>query len=235
MARASSGSRSSCIGNEMTIRADEDGRVLRARALREERRQQILLAARKVFSERGYHGGSIADIIDAAKIARGTFYLHFESKRAVFAEILDGLLQELSSVITRVEVGTEHSPYVQLLENVERVLGVLIENADVTRILLRSGGSNDEEFDQKVGEFYEHALDMITGSLKSGIEMGLVRETGDITIYASCVLGSIKEAVDQLVHRRASTRKKRKQQPEERRELAKILLDYNLYGLLVRP
>jgi AcrR family transcriptional regulator len=220
----------------MTIRAEEDGRVVRARALRSERRLQILRAARKVFSEKGYYGGSIADIIDAAKIARGTFYLHFESKRAVFGEILEGLLEELNATIERVQLGQERSPYDQLLDNVERVLGVLIENADVTRILLRSGGGNDEEFDQKVAEFYEHALGMITGSLETGIEMGLVRDA-DVGIYASCVLGSIKEAVDQLVLRRSSGRKQRKagaKLHEDRRSLAKVLLDYNLYGILVR-
>lgn len=210
-----------------------DGRVVRARALREERRGQILRAARSVFAEKGYHGGSIADIIDAAGIARGTFYLHFESKRAVFGEVLETLIEDLNAVITRVEVGTDASPYDQLVDNVERVLGVLIENADVTRILLRSGGGNDEEFDLKVSEFYDHALEMITDSLETGREMGMVRDI-DLAISASCVLGSIKEAVDHLVLRRPETPRKKARPALDRRTVAKKLLDYNLFGLLVQ-
>lgn len=45
-----------------------------------ERRQQILDAAKHVFAEAGYHGASINAIIERAEIARGTFYLYFESK-----------------------------------------------------------------------------------------------------------------------------------------------------------
>jgi AcrR family transcriptional regulator len=40
-----------------------------------------------VFKEKGYHATSVNDIIDAAQIARGTFYLYFTSKREVFAEL----------------------------------------------------------------------------------------------------------------------------------------------------
>ena len=49
-----------------------------------ERRQQILTVARDVFARRGYHAAKIDDIVAAAGIARGTFYLYFEDKRAIF-------------------------------------------------------------------------------------------------------------------------------------------------------
>ncbi|MCK6550687.1 TetR/AcrR family transcriptional regulator [Myxococcota bacterium] len=209
-----------------------DGRVLRARAQRVERRGQILEAARKVFAEKGYHGGSIADIIETAGIARGTFYLHFEGKRAVFGEVLERLLEELRGAITRVDVKGERSPYDQLVDNVERVLDVLVANADVTRILLRSGGEHDEELGQKVSEFYDHALEMITGSLALGRELGMVGEL-DVQLAASCALGSIKETVDHLVLRRPEGARK-KARPLDRRAIAKKLLDYNLFGVLTR-
>jgi TetR/AcrR family fatty acid metabolism transcriptional regulator len=204
-----------------------DRRVLRARALRDKRRVEILQAARKVFARRGYLGASIADIIDEANIARGTFYLHFESKRSIFGEILEDLLDQLKSVIVRVDVTRKDaSPYDQLLDIVEHVLDVLVENADLARILLKTGGGQDDEFDQKMGEFYEHALALIRGSLSDGVEMGIVRDV-DLSIYASCVLGGIKETVDQLLIRRAKP-------PRDRRAVAKKLLDYNLFGIIVR-
>jgi AcrR family transcriptional regulator len=52
---------------------------------KQERRRQILSAAKQVFADAGYHGASIHAIIERAQIARGTFYLYFESKAAVFA------------------------------------------------------------------------------------------------------------------------------------------------------
>jgi AcrR family transcriptional regulator len=211
------------------VKPAEDGRVLRAREMREERRAQILDAARRVFAKKGYVGGSIADIIEEAQIARGTFYLHFESKREVFSEVLDEMLGELRKVITRVDVALEATPYEQLLENVVRVLTVLVDKADVARILLRPEGGQDPELSARVDEFYDHAIAMISGSLSDGIEMGMVRpiEKKDVEMYAACVLGSIKESVDRLLSRRA--RKK-----SDVRALAKRLLDYNMYGILTR-
>src|SRR3990167_4329719 len=66
-----------------------DGRSLRALRLRTERRTQILGVAREMFASRGYHETSIQDLLDRADIARGTFYLHFDSKRAIFDELID--------------------------------------------------------------------------------------------------------------------------------------------------
>src|SRR5215472_15244370 len=54
-----------------------------------ERRAQILAHARDVFAKRGYHAAKIDDIVSAAGVARGTFYLYFEDKRAIFEEIVD--------------------------------------------------------------------------------------------------------------------------------------------------
>ena len=48
------------------------------------RQEQILAAARKVFREKGYDGTTIADIVQAAGVAQGTFYLYFSSKRDAF-------------------------------------------------------------------------------------------------------------------------------------------------------
>ena len=60
-----------------------DGRTTRAAKQRQDRREQVLLCAQRVFSRKGYHAAGVADIIQAAGVARGTFYLYFESKRRV--------------------------------------------------------------------------------------------------------------------------------------------------------
>ena len=71
---------------------------------KQERRRQILAAAKAVFAEAGYHGASIHAIIERAQIARGTFYLYFESKAAVFDSILDQAMADLRARLHRIEV-----------------------------------------------------------------------------------------------------------------------------------
>ena len=87
-----------------------DGRSKRARSQRKNRRGAILKAARPVFVEKGYHQTHISDIIEAAGIARGTFYLYFDSKAAIFAELLDLSLDELRSSIVGVDQGEDAPP-----------------------------------------------------------------------------------------------------------------------------
>jgi TetR/AcrR family fatty acid metabolism transcriptional regulator len=69
-------------------------RTDRAVRARDKRRKQLLNAATRVFARKGYWSASIADIIQAAGVARGTFYLYFRSKRDVFLAIADNYRDE---------------------------------------------------------------------------------------------------------------------------------------------
>ena len=57
------------------------------------RRGQILEAATRVFSEKGYHRATIRDVAQAAGIADGTIYNYFANKAALLLGILDRLNQ----------------------------------------------------------------------------------------------------------------------------------------------
>lgn len=163
---------------------------------REERHSQVLRCARKVFAEKGYHAAGVADIIREAGVARGTFYLHFASKRAIFDELLDVLFQELESRIRRVDPagGAEDSAR-QMLDNVGRVLDTLLRNRDLTRILLREAVGLDAGFDRKLDEFYRRLAGLIERSLVSGREMGLVRDL-DRRVASLMILGALKQVLD---------------------------------------
>ena len=65
------------------------GRPLSRRGMRTRRR--ILDAAEQVFGELGYHDASIVKLTEAAGVAQGTFYLYFDSKKAVFDELVRDL------------------------------------------------------------------------------------------------------------------------------------------------
>ena len=45
---------------------------------------RLVAAAREAFAEHGYGGVNVADICNAADVARGTFYRYFDSKEAIF-------------------------------------------------------------------------------------------------------------------------------------------------------
>jgi len=172
-----------------------DGRISRAQRLRESRRAAVLTVARRIFSQKGYHDTSIDDLIEAAGIARGTFYLYFESKRAIFDELLDGLVATLQAQVKRIEVGADAPPPVEQMDGiVDRVLKTLLDNREMARILLREAVGIDADFDRKLSEFYGRIEAMIMGALNTGRQLGVVRPC-DAKVVARCVLGSIKEVV----------------------------------------
>lgn len=175
--------------------AKVDGRVSRARLLRESRRASMLAEARKIFSQKGYHDTSIDDLIEAAGIARGTFYLYFESKRAIFDELLDGLVTTLQAQVKRIEVGPEAAdPLQQMNVIVDGVLKTLLDNREMARILLREAVGIDSDFDRKLSDFYGRILAMFVSALKTGHRLGVVRPC-DANVVARCTLGSVKEVV----------------------------------------
>jgi AcrR family transcriptional regulator len=67
-------------------------RSTRTRAVTEEaksgRRASILMAARKLFAARDFHAISVDDIAKKAGLAKGTVYLYFGTKEALFLELV---------------------------------------------------------------------------------------------------------------------------------------------------
>ena len=61
----------------------------------EERKEEILDAAEKLFGTKGFDHTSTNDILEAVGIARGTLYYHFKSKE----EILDGVIERISNCL----------------------------------------------------------------------------------------------------------------------------------------
>ena len=210
--------------DRMTGDNQQDGRKLRAEQRRNLRREQILSAARKVFSVKGYHACSVADILAEAGIARGTFYLYFPSKRHIFDELLEGMFSQITRSVHRIEIGPGAEPHMdQMYHNIQAIVDVLEGNKELTIIMLREAVGLDADFDHKLHAFYYRLCDMVESALSLGQSMGLVREC-NTRLFTYFVLGSVKEMMIQLL----TDEKKNK---PDRETLVREIMDYNLHGL----
>src|SRR3954470_18657587 len=77
--------------------AAADGRALNARGRRT--RARLLDAGADAFAKKGYHAARVDDIVAAAETSHGTFYLYFESKEALFDELVSGVAAELATLV----------------------------------------------------------------------------------------------------------------------------------------
>lgn len=59
-----------------------------------ERRQEVIDAALREFSSKGYKGASLNNILKDAQISKGTFYYHFKSKEDLYFFLIGILIDE---------------------------------------------------------------------------------------------------------------------------------------------
>lgn len=167
---------------------------------KQERRQQIIEAAKQVFAEAGYHGASIHSIIERAQIARGTFYLYFESKAAVFDSILDHAMTDLRARIHRIDVERRDvpPPQVQLRTQVVATLEYIVRDRPLAMLLLSAGHTPDAEAAERLEQFFAEVRDLLRRAFESGMELGLVRKV-DSELAAAAMLGMIRGVVERLI------------------------------------
>jgi AcrR family transcriptional regulator len=79
----------------------KEQKIGRQRAVSDLKRELILNAARSVFEAEGLEGASLRAIAAGAGYTPAALYFHFESKEAIYAEVLRCSLENLRHAVTR--------------------------------------------------------------------------------------------------------------------------------------
>ncbi len=196
--------------------------------LAERRRAQLVRAAVETFVEKGYHETSITDITTAAKLSRGAFYLHFQSKR----ELLDGVFEYIVANaatnlvdLTAMEPLRSMSQISDLVATmVDYSLAVHEEFPGGFRVLLRDG-MLDEQIAQRIfgmGDVFEAFVAL---RVTEAIDAGLLRPELDPEVAAQAVSGMAGSTVTRILRGRLTR--------ENRDDYVKSLVDF--FGLLTTP
>jgi AcrR family transcriptional regulator len=92
-------------------------------AHREQRRQQILDAARRRFARNGFHQTSIQDVLTEANLSAGALYRYFRSKEEIIEAIAEDALRQVTAPIGQL---TQRRP----LPALDAVIEQLLTNAE---------------------------------------------------------------------------------------------------------
>jgi len=84
---------------------------------RDQRRVQLLDAAKRVFSAKGYHAAAMDDIADLAGVSKPVLYQHFPSKLDLYLALLDASCDRLVEVVEEALTSTE--------DNADRVVATM--------------------------------------------------------------------------------------------------------------
>ena len=187
------------MASKTTKRAQSKTKKKKVAVPKAERRQQILNAARDVFARRGYAQTSVDDIAVQAGVARGTFYLYFEDKRAAFAALIDRFAAQLTAAIVRITTDdAERTVSEQVRENIRAILGVCLAERLMTKILFTDAQGVDHEFQSRIVAFYDTVVQLLIESLRDGQALGIVAD-GEPRVMAYLTLGALKELLYQVV------------------------------------
>lgn len=135
---------------------------MRSRLPAAERRSQLLVVARDVFAERGFHATSMDDVAEAAGVTKPVLYQHFANKRALYVELLDdvaaGLLAEITEAAARAG-----SPREQVEYGFAAYFRFVAANQSAFRLLFGASVRNDAEFAVRAERAIAQIAEVVAG------------------------------------------------------------------------
>jgi AcrR family transcriptional regulator len=140
-----------------------------------ERRRAILAAALGEFSARGFAAARLDDIAEAAGIAKGTIYLYFRDKEALFQDLIRS---EMSPVVGALE--TALAVDLPLRTVAEHAVALFVREIygtsrrEIIRLILSEG----PRFPQLADFYYREVLSRIIAAVRALLERA--RKRGEL-------------------------------------------------------
>jgi AcrR family transcriptional regulator len=150
----------------------------RWRRRKDARPQEILEAALSVFADKGFAATRMDDIAARASVSKGTIYLYFPSKEAVFKALVQEMLAPQLARFS--DLASAHQgPIAPLLTNILRFLGHFIATSDrvvLPKMVIAEAGNFPDLARIYREEIIERGLALFGGVLQAGMARGEFRE-----------------------------------------------------------
>lgn len=205
------------------------GRISRAAQAREKRREGLLRAATRVFAKKGYRSASISDVIKAAGVARGTFYLYFRSKQDILFAVIDDLREQQKLFITQLSEQEGREAYSDPRELARQEflawLRFYDQRRDALKILLREANLIDAALEPKRAEVRRGVVEYLSKRTRRLQSEGVYQKGLSPEIVSHFLIGMVDEiALSYLQQGRKP----------DLEWLANQCMSFELDGLLVR-
>jgi len=166
---------------------------------RERRRQEILDAAREVFSAKGFNSATMEEIASKAELSPGTLYLYFKNKEELHTSLSIDILAHLGTEISKVvdqdisvedKIGKFRDVFIDVYDYDSSIL--------INLFHLQSGETLhnlSDEVMKELKKYSSRAHQAILAVVKEGLEKGIFVEEHPVALadvlwatYAGVVL-----------------------------------------------
>jgi len=142
----------------------------------EERKNQIIAAATKVFSERGFAEARMDDIVAESGLSKGALYWYFDSKDAIIVAILDRVFDWEAAHLDEI-LDREASAELKL----ERFVDVTLQDLKKMKPLMPiffdfwSLSVRNKNINKAIKRYYQNFIDIVEPIIELGIQRGEFR------------------------------------------------------------
>ncbi|NPV60581.1 MAG: TetR family transcriptional regulator [Actinobacteria bacterium] len=154
-----------------------------------DRRDRIIANATRLFAAKGYHGTTIDEIVQATGIAKGTFYIYFDSKEELLVEVIKRLIDDTLKRIDRALEERDEKDFVARIEAKGReMLDLYLHQSELLYMLLGETVGNPRLMAQ-LREVYEQLAEGIEEDLRLGVEAGGIFPFADLKTISYALVG----------------------------------------------
>ncbi len=163
----------------------------------EERKNEILDAAERLFGTKGFDSASTNDILAETGIARGTLYYHFKSKEDILDAMIERMMQRL---LAKAKEAAERKE-IPVLQRLTMMIKALQPREDRSgRFMEQIHKPQNALMHQKIQERLLAEMNpLLTGLIEEGIEAGICQtdypaEAAEMTfLYANTAFDKMAE------------------------------------------
>jgi AcrR family transcriptional regulator len=159
------------------------------------RREELLEYAASRFAANGYHPTSVTDITEGLGVGKGVFYWYFESKEALFVQILLDSQRDLRRC-QRQAIADEPDPLRRIEQGIRATMTWLDDNRSLFGLLELA--RTEETFAPVIRQGEEQAIADTLPHVKAAIAAGFLRKE-DPLVIAQAILGVTQQLARVMV------------------------------------
>jgi len=167
---------------------------VRTNPVKETRKKQIKDAALKLFSEKGFHNTTMAEIALAAGVGKGTLYWYWKSKEELAFSLVSDMLSAFLALIEETR-DCEGNVIKRLEKLAQRVADLYQQEKEYCRLLLKFRADRhytfNPEYIEQVMSYYVGMRSAIASLIEQGIKSGEFRNV-DSQFMAFIILGIVE-------------------------------------------
>lgn len=134
-------------------------------------RNKLLQAAKRLLATKGFHATKITDIAAAADVGTGTFYLHFPTKDALFAD----LVRE-TAFAAKEEMDAAKAPHSDSRERVRVGMETFFRFAAAHRDVFKILFGHSAQFNELLREVHRLFIADLEEDFAAGVQAGTFRD-----------------------------------------------------------